>query len=90
MFLLAKFEAEFYANMLLLHISHFSGSVQLQNTNMTSKRWTEKTNVPTQQMPLGRLIHKGYSSRHLAAHNCTISDFFASFNFGDFWVAPHK
>jgi len=49
MFPLAKFEAEFYANLLLLHISHFSRSVQLQNsTNTLSKKWIEKTHMPTQ------------------------------------------
>jgi len=35
MFLLAKFEAEFYANLLFLHISNFS-------TNTTSKKMNRK------------------------------------------------
>jgi hypothetical protein len=40
-------------------------------------------------MPLGLLIHKGYSSQYLAAHNCTTSGFLAAFKFWDFWVALH-
>ena len=32
-------------------------------------------------MPLGILIHRGYSSQYLAAQNCTTSIFFAAFKF---------
>ena len=32
-------------------------------------------------MPLGLLIHKGYSSQYLAAHNYTTSGFLAAFKF---------
>jgi hypothetical protein len=31
--------------------------------------------------PLGRLVHKGYSSRYLRAHNCTTGGFHAAFKF---------
>jgi len=37
--------------------------------------------MPTQQMPIGRLIHKGYSLRQLAAHNCTTGGFLTAFKF---------
>jgi hypothetical protein len=41
---LAEFEAEFVANLLLLHIRQFSRSVQLQNsTDMMSRQCADKT-----------------------------------------------
>jgi hypothetical protein len=37
--------------------------------------------------PLGRVVHKGYSSRHLTANNCKASGFGAGFQFRGLWVA---
>jgi hypothetical protein len=46
---LAEFEAEFDANPLLLHISHFGRSERSQNsTNTTLKKCTEKEHRSTQ------------------------------------------
>jgi hypothetical protein len=80
---LAEFEAEFDASPLLLHINHFSRSPRSQNsTNTTSRKCTEKRHThPHSRTPLGRMIHRGQSSRYLAAHNCTTSDFRATFKF---------
>ena len=79
---LAEFEAEFDANPLLIHISHFSRSVRSQNsTNMTSQKCTDKTHTTSQQNAAWQSVHKGYSWRYLVAHNCTISSFRAAFQF---------
>jgi len=40
-----------------------------------------KYTLPHSRTPLGRVVHKGYSSRHLAAHNCTTRGFLAAFQF---------
>jgi hypothetical protein len=58
---LAEFKAEFDANPLLLHISHFCRSVRSQNsTNTTLKRCTEKkTHVNTAQRHLADWFTKG-------------------------------
>jgi hypothetical protein len=46
---LAEFQAEFDANPLLLHISHFGRLVRSQNsTNRMLKKCTEKTHTSTQ------------------------------------------
>ena len=81
---LAEFEAEFDANPLLLQISHFSRSVRSQNsTNTTSQKCTGKTHHHSRKL-LGRVVNKGYSSRYLAACNCTTSSFHAAFQFRGF------
>jgi len=78
---LAKFEAEFGANPLLLHISHFTRSVGSQNsTTITSQKCTEKHTRPHNRMLLGRAVHKGYRLRYLA-HTSTTSGFHAAFLF---------
>jgi hypothetical protein len=79
---LAEFEAEFDANPLLLHISNIGRSVRSQNsTNTTLKNAQKKHTRRHSTTPLGRLVHKGYSSRYLEAHNCTTSGFRAAFKF---------
>jgi len=45
----ATFEAKFVANMLLLHISHFSRSVRWPHSTNTSQICTEKTHMSSQQ-----------------------------------------
>jgi hypothetical protein len=40
-------------------------------------------------MPLDKLVHKGYSLRHIAAHTIWVAWAQRS-NFGKFWVAPHN
>jgi hypothetical protein len=37
--------------------------------------------LPHSRTPLGRLVHKGYSSRYLVTHNCNTSGFLAVFHF---------
>ena len=76
---LAEFEAEFDANPLFLRISHLNRSVRSQNsTNMTSQNAQTKNTPPNSGTSLGRVVHKGYSSRYLTAHNCTIGSFRAA------------
>jgi hypothetical protein len=41
----------------------------------------KKHTRPHSRTPLGRVVHKGYSSWYLAAHNCTTSGFHAAFIF---------
>jgi hypothetical protein len=55
----AEFEAEFYANPLLLHISHFSGSVRSQNSTNTPLKNAQKKHVLTAQRSLADLFTKG-------------------------------
>jgi len=43
---------------------------------------------PHSRMLLGRVVHEGYSSRYLVAHNCTTSGFHSAFLFRGLWVAP--
>jgi hypothetical protein len=84
---LAEFEAEFDANPLLLHISHFGRSVRSQNSTNTTLRNAQKKHTRQHSTtPLGRLVHKGYSSRDLEAHNCNTSGFRAAFKFRDLLV----
>jgi hypothetical protein len=45
---LAKFEAKFDANLLLLYISHFSRAVQLQNSKTLCYKNTHKKHKSTQ------------------------------------------
>ena len=45
------------------------------------KNAQKKHTRPHGRMPLGRVVRKGYSSRYLAAHNCTTSGFRAAFQF---------
>ena len=79
---LAEFQAEFDVNPLFLHISHFSRSVRSQTTlTRHHKNAQKKHTYPHNRMPLGRVVHKGYCSRYLAAHNCTTSGFQASLQF---------
>jgi hypothetical protein len=79
---LAEFEAEFDANRLLLHISNFGRSVRSQNsTNTTLKNAQKKHTVQHSTTKLVSLVHKGYSSRYLEAHNCTTSGIRAAFKF---------
>jgi len=46
--------------------------------------------LPHSRTPLGRMIHKGYSSRYLVVHNCTTSGFRAIFQFREIWVGPRN
>jgi len=81
---LAELEAEFNANLLLLHISHFSRLMQSQNsTNTTSQNCTEE-NTSSQQNAAGRVVNKGCSSRDLVVCSCTTSGFHAAFQFRGF------
>jgi hypothetical protein len=78
---LAKFEVEFDANPLLLHINHFVRLVQLQNsTNMASQKCIENMR-PHNRMPHGRVVCKGYGSLYLVACNCSTSGFRTAFLF---------
>jgi len=40
---------------------------------------------PHKRMPLGRVVHRGYSSQYPAAHKCTTSSFCAAFQFQGLW-----
>jgi len=49
---------------------------------MMSQKCTEKKNTrPHSRTQPGTVVHKGYSSRYLVAHNCTTSDFCTAFLF---------
>lgn len=79
---LATFEEEFDANLLLLHVINFSRSIQSQNsTNMTLQKSTKQHTCPHSRPLLGRVVHKGYRLRYLAAHNCTTGGFQEAFQF---------
>jgi len=45
------------------------------------KKNTHTHTRPHNRTPLGRVVHKGYISRNLSAHNCTTSGFRAAFQF---------
>jgi len=56
-----------------------------QYNRKTALTWCHKNpqkNTLAHSMPLlGRVVHKGYRSRYLVAHNCTTSGFHAAFQF---------
>jgi hypothetical protein len=55
---------------------------------MTSQLSTKKQTCTYSRLLLGRMVHKGYNSRYLAAHNCTTSSFRAAFQFLGLLGAP--
>ena len=54
-----------------------------RKTALTRRHINEqkKHPLPHSRTPLGRVVYKGYSTRYLAAHNCTTSGFGAAFQF---------
>ena len=53
-----------------------------RKTALTRHKNAHKNHTrPHSKTPLGRVIQKGYSSRYVAAHNCTTSGFRAAFLF---------
>ena len=86
---LAEFEAEFDANPLLLHVSHFNRSVRSpHSTNTTSQKCTEKkTHALTAKLRLAEWFTKG-TSRDTLRHRTVLQEVFVRQSyFGESCVA---
>jgi hypothetical protein len=79
---LAKFEAELMQILCFFTSDILAGRYDCKIAlKQRQKNAQIKHTCPYISLPLGILIHKGYSSQYQAAHNCTTSGFLAAFKF---------